>query len=158
MPSFQNRVRFFVYEFDFFKRAAYIPSSNDAVRMASWKTGAIVMNENMPYGVGFGDISRRMNERYPVLYPGMKEADMILPANEWLIYGVGAGLAGLLVLTLVVLLPFFISTREAFLWRLSAAIFGFSFAVDIGLEVQFGVFIYVFITLWWWKWLTAKNI
>ena len=27
------------------------------------------------------------------------------------------------------------------------------FVFDIGLEVQFGIFIYSFIVLWWWKWL-----
>jgi hypothetical protein len=35
----------------------------------------------------------------------------------------------------------------------------FSFLFDIGLEAQFGVFVYAFIVLWWWKWLiiSAKN-
>jgi hypothetical protein len=28
----------------------------------------------------------------------------------------------------------------------------FSFLFDIGLEVQFGVFIYSFLVLWLWKW------
>lgn len=158
LPSFQNRVKFFVYEYDFFKHAAYVPASNDAVRVASWKTGTILLKKNIVAGVGFGDIAAEMDNAYEIVYPGIKKTDKILPANEWLMYGLGCGIAGLLIFTFVSLLPFFIKTREAFLWKLSAVVFAFSFFVDVGLEVQFGVFIYLFVTLWWWKWLTAKNI
>lgn len=158
LPSFQNRVKFFVYEYDFFKHAVYVPASNDAVRVASWKTGTILLKKNIVAGVGFGDIAAEMDNAYEIVYPGIKKTDKILPANEWLMYGLGCGIAGLLIFTFVSLLPFFIKTREAFLWKLSAVVFAFSFFVDVGLEVQFGVFIYLFVTLWWWKWLTAKNI
>ncbi len=158
LPSFQNRIKFFVYEYDFFKQAAYVPASNDAVRVASWKTGTILLEKNLEKGVGFGDIATEMNNTYEIVYPGIKTTDKILPANEWLMHGLGNGIAGLLIFTFVVLLPLFIKTREAILWKLSAVFFAFSFFVDIGLEVQIGVFIYLFVTLWWWKWLTAKNI
>ena len=33
-----------------------------------------------------------------------------------------------------------------------------SFLFDIALEVQFGVFLYSFIVLWWWKWLGTFQI
>lgn len=158
LPSFQNRVKFFVYEYDFFKHAAYIPASNDAVRVASWKTGSILLKKNITAGVGFGDIVNEMSSTYNSVYPGIKETDKILPASEWLLYGLGCGIAGMITFTFVMLIPFFIKTRDSFLWKLCAVAFAFSFIADIGLEVQFGVFIYLFITLWWWKWLTAKNI
>jgi len=33
----------------------------------------------------------------------------------------------------------------------------FSLLFDIGLEAQFGVFIYAFMLLWWWKWLSTGH-
>ena len=33
----------------------------------------------------------------------------------------------------------------------------FSYLFDIGLEVQYGVFIHAFMLLWWYKWLQLKE-
>jgi O-antigen ligase len=55
--------------------------------------------------------------------------------------------------TLVLLLPFFYRTKKhQVIWVAFHASAAFSFLFDMGLEVQYGVFVYVFITFWWWKW------
>jgi hypothetical protein len=54
-------------------------------------------------------------------------------------------------------LPFFIRTgRGRFFWASLNLVSALSFLFDIGLEVQFGVFLYIFVLLWWWKWLQQK--
>jgi O-antigen ligase len=73
-----------------------------------------------------------------------------------MIYGSAVGWPGFIVFTLVMLIPFFIKTRYRLLWWLLNATAAFSFLFDIGLEVQFGVFVWAFIVLLLWKY-AIKN-
>ncbi len=81
----------------------------------------------------------------------MPETDKILPGSEWMIYGAGAGWPGLLLFSLVMLIPFFTPVSEKLPWLLLNVTAAFSFLFDIGLEVQFGVFAYAFMVLLNWK-------
>ena len=88
----------------------------------------------------------------------MKEQDKVYPASEWLMYGAGAGLPGFIVFTVCMLIPFLTRVRHQLPWWILNAGAAFSFLFDIGLEVQFGVFIYAFIVLWWWKWMKEEKM
>lgn len=151
LPSFQNRVNYFRYDLSYFKKDQYLPGSNDGVRFISIKAGWTLTNENPLTGVGFGDIEAKIKEQYAKQYPAMLETDKILPGSEWMIYGAGTGWPGLLLFSLVMLIPFFTTVKETLPWFLLNATAAFSFLFDIGLEVQFGVFIYAFILLLNWK-------
>src|SRR5688572_15298547 len=96
MPSFRNKIAYFRYEYAYFKKAAYLPGSNDAMRVISIHAGWNVMNAHPPIGVGYGDIRDEVKKEYAKHYPEMIEADKILPSNEWLMYGSGCGWTGLL--------------------------------------------------------------
>ena len=72
-------------------------------------------------------------------------------------YGVAAGWIGFVLFTIVMFIPFFERTRSQFFWVTLNLVMAFSFLFDIGLEVQFGVFIYAFVVLWWWKWLDREK-
>lgn len=121
------------------------------------------MNDHAVTGVGFGDISREVTAWYDTNYPQMQQADKILPGNEWLIYGAGCGITGLLIFTFVMLVPFFIRVKNNPLatrwpWWLLNCLVAVGFLFDIGLEVQFGVFIYSFIVLLCWKWFRSETL
>ena len=139
----------------YFKDAHYLQGSNDAVRVISLKAGWNIMNEQPVKGVGFGDVLNETKKWYAVHYPQMVESDKIYPGSEWIIYGAACGWPGLLLFTCVMIIPFFLSMKNKLLWIMLNATVAFSFLFDIGLEVQFGVFIYAFIVLWWWKWLSS---
>ena len=158
LPTFQNRVNYFKYEFDFFKKANYLPGANDAVRVISIKAGWGVMNKQPLTGVGFGDLLSETKKYYESNISQMLEADKIYPSSEWMMYGAGSGWPGILLFTFVMIIPFWIKTGNPLLWCLLNATAAFSFLFDIGLEVQFGVFIYSFIILWWWKWLKTEKV
>jgi O-antigen ligase len=158
LPTFQNRVNYFKYEFDFFKKANYLPGANDAVRVISIKAGWGVMNKQPLTGVGFGDVLSETKKYYESNIPQMLEADKIYPSSEWMMYGVGSGWPGILLFSFVMIIPFWIKTGNPLLWCLLNATAAFGFLFDIGLEVQFGVFIYSFIILWWWKWLKTEKV
>jgi O-antigen ligase len=147
LPSFHNRVDFFNYERPYFLHGGYIPGSNDAVRMISMKAGwSVMMNEPLS-GAGFGDILTETKSWYAIHYPEMKNADMIYPSSEWLMYGSGAGVAGFFLFSLAMLCPFFTRVRLKLPWWMINITAAFSLAADIGLEVQYGVFIYSFFVL-----------
>jgi O-antigen ligase len=158
LPSFQNRVKYFQYEIAYGKNASYLPGANDANRIISWKAGWGLMLNDPVKGVGFGDIQAKTVEWYNTHYPGMLESDKIYPSSEWLMYGAGTGIPGMIIFTICMIIPLFIRTRHQLTWLILSITAAFSFIADIGLEVQFGVFIYAFILLWCWKWLNAEKI
>jgi len=154
IPTFHNRVNYFLYDKGYFEKINYLPGATDAVRVISLKAGWNVMEQQPATGVGFGDVLAQTQNWYGANYPQMIEADKIYPSSEWLMYGAGCGWPGFIIFSIVMLIPFSVKTNNRMLWWLLNGTAAFSFLFDIGLEVQFGVFIYSFIILWWWKWLS----
>lgn len=152
LPTFHNRVRYIRYDYGYFQQAHYLPGGNDATRVISIKAGWQIMLNHPVAGVGFGDIKKEANKWYTTHYPEMREEDKIVPGSEWMVYGAGAGIPGVIIFSLALLLPFFAVVRHKICWVLLHLTAAGSFIVDIGLEVQFGVFVYAFLVLWWWKW------
>lgn len=155
-PSFRNKLKFFLYEKGFFEKTNYLQGGTDAVRVVSIKAGWELMNQYPLFGVGFGDIAGETRKWYGSEYPRMDKADKIYPSNEWLIYGTGCGWPGFLIFCLAVFIPFFSQVKNNLIWVMLNTGIATSFLFDIGLEVQFGVFIYSFSVLWWWKWFRAE--
>jgi O-antigen ligase len=154
LPSFHNRIDYILYDLNFVKDGSYSPGANDGNRFLSIRAGLDLLKAN-PGGVGFGDIFPVSNAWYDAHHPGMLTGDRFYPSSEWLVYGVGAGWAGLLVFSLCMILPLLQGPlRHRYWWLVLQASAAFSFLFDIGLEVQYGVYLYVFLILWWWKWLT----
>ena len=158
LPTFHNRVRYFLYEFEYVKKTKYLPGSNDAVRWISLGAGWSVLNSFPATGAGFGDIRSETKNWYARHYPPMIEEDKIYPSSEWLVYGAGSGWPGVLLFTLVMFIPFLLRMPAKVLWWGLNSTTAFSFIFDIGLEVQFGVFLYAFTVLWWWKWLVPEKV
>jgi hypothetical protein len=159
LPTFHNRVKYFLYDFEYFKKAHYLPGTNDAIRVISMKAGWEVMKEHPVKGVGFGDIDKETKNYYAISYPAMTDEDKIYPSSEWLIYGAGCGWPGFLLFTLIMMVPFLIKAKNKLLWWLLNLTAAFSLLFDVGLEVQYGIFLYSFIVLWWWKWkVTSEKI
>ena len=155
-PTFKNRISYLRYDLSFIKDNVYRTGSNDGNRLVSIKAGWELQNKHPLTGVGFGDIETETGKWYRVNYPQMTDTDRILPSSEWMIYGAGAGWPGFLLLSAIMVIPFFLKTREATIcWVLLNISMALSYLFDIGLEVQYGVFIHAFILLWWYKWLNV---
>ena len=157
LPTFQNRIRYILYDFSFIENNTYLPGSNDGSRLLSLKAGWNILQQN-PFGVGAGDVKSKAGEWYTANVPQMLETDKLYPSSEWLIYGAAAGWVGIILFTHIMLLPFFEKIGiEKFFWLSLNSVAVFSLMFDIGLEVQFGVFIYAFLILWWFKWLRKES-
>ncbi|MGZ3860918.1 MAG: O-antigen ligase family protein [Flavisolibacter sp.] len=149
-PTFQNRIRYNLYDLSFVRKEQYLPGGNDGNRILSLRAGWDILKEN-PWGVGAGDVMHTTRRWYALHVPGMEGADQIYPSSEWLLYGDAAGWAGVLLFTLIVLLPLFEKRRKSFFGKTVVLLGALSFLWDVGLEVQFGVFLYGLLVLCWWK-------
>jgi O-antigen ligase len=155
-PTFRNRISYIRYDLSSVKDGAYRIGSNDGNRLMSMKAGWELQKEHPIAGVGFGDIEAEARKWYLASYPQMSDADRILPSSEWTIYGAGGGWPGFLLFSMIMAVPFFCRAREANIcWVLLNISITLSYLFDIGLEVQYGVFIHAFILLWWYKWLNV---
>lgn len=156
-PTFQNRIKFISYDYGFFKEAHYLPGGNDAIRVISFKAGMETSAIQPLTGHGFGDINEAIQNWYETKHPEILPNDRIMPSSEFLVYAVGAGIPGLVILLIALLIPFFVRVRDQFSWRVLNIVIAFPFLYDVGLEVQYGIFIYISSVLFLWKWFTANR-
>lgn len=150
-PTFQNRIKYNVYDLTNVRQQKYLHGSNDGNRILSLKAGWTILKRH-PFGVG-ADIIDETYQWYDNNASGLLEKERLFPASEPLMYGGFLGWSGVLLFFLAMLLPFFEKIRtKVFFWFSLNIVICFSLLFDIGLENQFGVFIYCFFLLWWWKW------
>jgi O-antigen ligase len=143
MPSFRNRMKFVVWDFQNYSRGAYTEGLSDAPRVLSWKAAADLIEEHPIAGVGAGDVIPAVNGWYAAHAPFLKDYERLVPANQVLLYGCYAGLAGALLALLVFLLPFTMrGFRQHALWISFHVVAFLGFLYEIALEMQFGAFIY----------------
>jgi len=150
-PTFQNRIKYNIYDLTNVRQNKYLQGSNDGNRIVSLKAGWNILKQN-PLGVGT-DVIDKTYQWYDNNLPRLSKRERLFPASEPLMYGGFLGWPGLILFFAVMVLPFFekVKTRS-FFWLCLNVITFFSLLFDIGLENQFGVFIYGFFVLWWWKW------
>ena len=158
-PTFQNRIRYNVYDLSFVLNNKYLSGSSDGNRMVSLKAGWHVLREYPLTGVGAGDLRNEINQWYDANVPGMKETDKLYPSSEWIVYGGMAGWPGVILFTAIILFPLSIRyIRHRFFWIMLHVTAMLGFTVETSLEMQHGVFIYAFFVLWWWKWLQPSPV
>lgn len=151
LPTFRNRLAYIAYDLSFIKSKTYLPGGNDGNRVQSIKAGWSILKQH-PLGVGAGDVRDETFNWYATHLPGMLPTDRLLPSSEWLMYGAAAGWPGLIFFIAIMLLPLFLRVPQHRLaWMALNAMAALSFLFDIGLEVQFGVFAYIFVILCGWK-------
>lgn len=152
-PTFQNRIKYNLYDISFVVKNKYMSGTSDGNRVISLKAGWQILQDNPWLGVGAGDLRNETDHWYDAHVTGIKETDKLYPSSEWMVYGGMAGWPGILLFTAIIFFPLCIKNiRYRFFWGLLhvAAIMGF--LIETSLEIQYGVFIYVFFVLWWWKW------
>lgn len=156
-PTLRNRINYMKYNLSFITKNEYLPHSNDGNRILSLKAGWAILKEN-PLGVGAGDVKNEVSEWYDTHLKDISDEDKIFPANEWLIHGDTAGWPGVLVFTIAFFAPLFNLNKKGGLFIVGLHLTAFiACFFDSSLEVQAGVFIYSFISLWWWKWLSVSH-
>lgn len=150
LPTFKARVHYVMYDSHLWKQNEFTGTQSDGNRVLSIRSGWHTWNTDFFTGVGYGDIRAQTNQWFETNAPQVPASNRFLPLNQWLMMGAGAGVAAVVVFTIVLLLPFLSAT-----WRKNKPALFFLlfmtlvFLYESTLEDQRGVFIYTFFTLWW---------
>ena len=149
VPSFRNRVKFVIWDFQNYSRGNYTEGLSDAPRVLSFKAGASIVRQHPMLGTGAGDVLHDAEEWYAVHANFLKPYERLLPSNQILYYASAAGILCGLISFCIFLYPFFMKDfRHYFSWISFHAVALMGFLYEIGLEVQYGVFIFGFLGVW----------
>lgn len=150
MPTFKARLLYLRYDITQVYHGHYVPGTTDGSRVLSLRGGWQLLKE-APLGVGLGDIKAEMSSWYDKAVPAITASDKLFPSSEWLLHGLMAGWAGLVLFSIAVIAPFFLQIHYRFWWCLLNAVLLLSITFDTGLSTQFGVFMHAFFILMWWQ-------
>lgn len=149
LPTFRNRLKFVWWDFQHYTRGGYAEGLSDTPRILSIQAGKDIVQENLFLGTGFGDLKQATIAWYTQHAPYLKGYEQLLPSNEGLIYAAGSGLTGLLFFLTAIIYPFTMKGyRSSFAWISFHAMAVFGFLYEIGLETQYGIFVYAFLGCW----------
>lgn len=151
LPTFRNRLKFILWDFQHYTRGGYTEGLSDTPRVLSLEAGWDLVSHHPLLGTGFGDLRNVMNRWYLDHAAFVKEYEQLLPSNEFLLHAAAAGIPLAILFTAVVISPFGLTShRKSMAWISFHAIAVAGFLYEIGLETQYGIFIYAFLGCWAW--------
>jgi hypothetical protein len=149
MPTFRNRLRFVLWDYQHYSRGALTEGLSDTPRILSFRAGYDTWREHPWLGTGFGDLRHELTAWYTRNAPGLQPYEQLLPSNEFLLYAVSAGwLAGLLALAAAIVPMWIRPMRSQPVWITFHLLAVIGFLYEIALETQYGIFIYAFLGCW----------
>jgi len=154
-PSVSNQITRYTEE----KKAMQAPGDTANVskagsvilRLNSYKVAAEVIRSNAVLGVGAGDTKHEMDKIYVRQFPHLSEANYILPHNEFMCSALAIGiLLSLFSLVPMIFAPVFEKKNRRNIYFLATwAILLFGLMIEPMLEVQFGIFVFLFFIYLW---------
>jgi O-antigen ligase len=149
IPSFRNRVKFVVWDYQNYSRGNYTEGLADAPRIQSLKAAVAIIEQHPLTGTGAGDVLHDTEQWYAEHADFLKPYERLLPSNEMLCYASAAGVFAGFAVLIIFVYPFFMKDhRRYFSWIAFHGVAMMGFMYEIGLEVQYGVFIYGFFGCW----------
>lgn len=150
IPTFRIRLQYVLFERENWQQEKFAGAFSDVNRLASIKSGWRVFQNNWLKGVGYGDIKEEAAKWYAANAPEIPSSQQFLPLNQWMLSGSGAGIAAVLLFTVVVLLPFFSRYWQQNKQALAFVLFmDLVFLYESTINDQFGVFLFCFFILYW---------
>jgi O-antigen ligase len=125
---------------------------SDMGRIISYDVAGHVVKENAIKGVGSGDMMTEMKQGYEKWYPQITDEQVLLPHNQFLVMLLAGGVPALLFFVAWVFYPLkdIRRNRASFYLVIVWIALLLPLMIEPMLEVQFGVFVYLFFLLWQW--------
>ncbi len=150
LPTFRIRLQYVLFEQRNWEQQEFAGNFSDVNRLAAIKSGWNVFKNNWLTGVGYGDIREETSKWYAANAPEILSSQQFLPLNQWMFSGSGAGIAAVVLFSIVVLLPFFSKHWQQNKQALAFVLFmDLVFLYESTLNDQFGVFLFCFFILYW---------
>lgn len=149
IPTLKNRVDHFKWSVMVFKKGDMDPNYGDIGRYISYDLAVRIIKDHPVSGVGAGDMFAEMGHYYRQFYPQISKDAYLMPHNQFLILGVAAGIPAMILFSIWLFYPLteLKRNREGFFTAITWLIVLIPILVEPVLEIQFGLFVYLFFLL-----------
>lgn len=151
IPSIKQQVRNLVNEQKMWEAndtAQFNNSSSFVPRLISYKVATDLIRTQPLTGVGAGDVKIEIDKKYKAEYPNMTAFFRLIPHNQFIFTALVVGIPLSLSLVLMVFAPLMRQQRNIYVVATLIIMF-VGLSIEAMLEVQNGVFVYLFFTLFW---------
>lgn len=150
IPTLHQRVGYMNYTYIMFKEGDRSGIYGDIGRLMSYNLAFKTIHEHPWGGVGAGDMLSEMKKGYDKYYPLVPDAERLLPHNQFLTVALGCGVPAALIFAVWVFMPlaWLKKNRESFFFFIVWLALLIQLMIEPVLEVQYGVFVYLFFLLW----------
>lgn len=147
-----NRWRELVWEYAKYKKGENPSGHTLSMRLEFWKTGLYILNNNLLFGVGTGDIQDTYNKAYDETNSKLDKDWRLRCHNQYLAISVAFGLTGFIIFLLYLVYPAIALRKKLhYLFWPFWLIALLSFTTEDTLETQSGVTFFIFyFTLFLW--------
>ncbi len=150
IPTFQMRLGYMSYMFIAYNQGEMSANYSDMGRWISYDLAIKAISRHPMTGVGAGDMLDTMRAGYAKWYPDTTEEQVLLPHNQFMVVALACGIPAALIFTIWVFMPLTWLRRQrgAFFFYIIWQILFVELMINPVLEIQFGVFVYLFFLLW----------
>lgn len=135
--------------------AQYGSVSSVIPRLMSYETAWKGIQKHPIKGVGAGDLNLVMNQLYEEYYPYVIKRFRVIPHNQYICSALLVGIPLTLLLVLMIIWPFFKVDNIMLFSTTCMMVVGT--LIEAMFEIQYGVFVYLFFTLFWLSALQKKK-
>lgn len=147
IPSWKNKLAYMDYDKNQFLKGDF-SNLSDGVRLISMQGGIKILQQNLLFGTGAGDLKAEMDSFYNANYPQLSIADHKLPHNQLIWTAATTGLVGLAIFIVAFLLPVLWNSHyKNWLFVVFHVILFTSFFTEATLEEQIGTGFYLTLLL-----------
>jgi O-antigen ligase len=149
IPTLRERINYTLYTYKQYRSGERSGLYSDAGRLISYNVAAAAIRAKPLTGAGAGDVMKDMSNIYAIRFPQIPEERQLYPHNQFLTTAVAVGLPAAAALVLWLLAPFLLlrRNRDSFFFVVVWLMLLVPLFVDPFLEVQAGVFVYLFFFL-----------
>lgn len=164
LPTFKNRINYVIWEAQEYQRMGRLDYKySDAGRLISYELSLKLIGQKPWTGTGPGDVLQEMNRQYERYYPEVPAENRLVPHNQFLFsmtaLGIPMGLSVVLLLLSLLRQPKHrLASGKGMVGfaSLGALAFLIAFMTEAMLEVQFGIFVFLFYSLLGRFWLSEE--
>lgn len=158
LPTFRNRLRFILWDFQNYSRGGYTEGLSDTPRVLSFDAAWDLIRQSPWLGTGFGDLRGAMTDWYVRHAPFMQPYEYLLPSNEAVLHAAAAGIPLALLFAAASLVPLLLRAHRRSYGCMAFHVVAFlGLQYEVGLETQYGIFIYAVMGCWGHIALAAKD-
>ncbi len=150
IPTLEKKVWYVTHSIELYKQGNMQSGYSDIGRLISYKVAGGVIAANPALGVGSGDMRTEMLKGYDAKFKEVPQEYRLLPHNQFFIVMLATGLIGVVLFTIWVIMPlsWLKDGKRTFYLFVTWFVLVLTLLIEPMLEVQYGVFVYLFFLLW----------